>query len=422
MDYMKKLDDAITSFEAESRHLKNINSLLQSMDTLLKAVQEEKTTLVKAVQEEKDSLHEGVDWMMEAAGAVQSIQSMGKEFEEKKKELMELMASCESMNNSLQSTLKSKLEEYVKEETEAGQKVIDEARNVLANVSSKADGQLQDRAAELDKVIKQGNELNETFRKNVGQILDDFKLDQAEARDNLVDKIHSTVSADAGDILEKLKQPAEMNQQALTNACSQLSELLDKHKAMQDAIVVAVQQVLNEYTIKGNEKMKLIEQETANTVNAAKSEAVGRINQLDQKLSENAANYHKEMLEAVSGLSSENTVNSAKNEMMGHMDQLVQKVLDNVAICHKETLEAVAAGFNTAKNTLMEQASKSEDAMVTGFDAQAKKVDAMRGMITRLQDSIDAANEKINNMQTMQNLLKVAIGLGVVNLLMAFGK
>ena len=79
MDYMKKLDDAITSFEAESRHLKNINSLLQSMDTLLKAVQEEKTTLVKAVQEEKDSLHEGVDWMMEAAGAVQSIQSMGKE-------------------------------------------------------------------------------------------------------------------------------------------------------------------------------------------------------------------------------------------------------------------------------------------------------------------------------------------------------
>ena len=70
----------------------------------------------------------------------------------------------------------------------------------------------------------------------------------------------------------------------------------------------------------------------------------------------------------------------------------------------------------------MEQASKSEDAMVTGFDAQAKKVDAMRGMITRLQDSIDAANEKINNMQTMQNLLKVAIGLGVVNLLMAFGK
>ena len=421
MDYMKKLDDAIKSFEAESRHLKNINSLLQSMDTLLKAVQEEKTTLVKAVQEEKDSLHEGVDWMMEAAGAVQSIQSMGKEFEEKKKELMELMASCESMNNSLQSTLKSKLEEYVKEETEAGQKVIDEARNVLANVSSKADGQLQDRAAELDKVIKQGNELNETFRKNVGQILDDFKLDQAEARDNLVDKIHSTVSADAGDILEKLKQPAEMNQQSLTNACSQLSELLDKHKAMQDAIVVAVQQVLNEYTIKGNEKMKLIEQETANTVNAAKNEAVGRIDQLDQKLSEHAADYHKETLEAVSGLSSENTVNSAKNETMGHMDQLVQTVLDNAAICHKETLEAVA-GFNTAKDTLMEQASKSEDAMVTGFDAQAKKVDAMRGMITRLQDSIDAANEKINNMQTMQNLLKVAIGLGVVNLLMAFGK
>ncbi len=224
MDYLKRLENSVQNFEAETSKLLRINKLIQDTAALIDAVAKEKEILKKSVAQ------------------LESMQA-------------QITRNCET------------LESYAENEGAARQKLLaDIHKNILDDsriIIEKLSVPLETSRAQLAETCEKINAHCET--------IENYAENEGAARQKLLADIHKNILDDSRIIIEKLSVPLETSRTQLAETCELISKFIEAHQKSQEIFLSNIESVLIKYNTKNLEVYNNITGTLSNKVDVAEN-------------------------------------------------------------------------------------------------------------------------------------------------------
>ena len=228
MDYSKRLDQSIENFEREAGKLTQIAKLLDDTAKLIAEIRAGKETL----QQSSARLSE-----MKTQIAADC----------------HTLAKFSANERTARQKLLADIHALATHDTAQAIKNLSQPLNAAHENLTRTTETFAESVAKMSAAVEENAEANGNFRAEISNALEEYIRAETQARQKLVADIHVTVAGDAKKIADEISAPLKQSNAELSQTCAQLAEFVETHKKSQAAFLTEIEALLIRYNDKNIE-------------------------------------------------------------------------------------------------------------------------------------------------------------------------